>query len=249
MDPKEWLIVIPARLKSERLPNKPLLDLGGKPLIVRVVENLQPLKDIGVQIVVAVDHEETHKVCREHGIDSIMTSLSHKSGTDRCAEVARKFGARKFVLNVQGDEPFISCDDLINLAKLMSSQKPPMATLACSSTNNEDYRNPNVVKVVVSDKDEALYFSRAPIPFDRDGMQVANPEIRHLQHQGIYAFTQESLMKFCQLPQSTLEQVEKLEQLRALAAGWKILVTKSSFKSLSIDTPDDLMRAKAVLDG
>ncbi len=256
MDPKEWLIVIPARLASERLPLKPLVDLGGKPLVVRVFENLVPLRATGAEIVVAVDDERTLRVCRDFKIQSMMTSIDHRSGTDRCAEVAGHFPQKRFVLNVQGDEPFVSCEDLKKLMALMAANNPLMAannplmaTLGYQSSDLKDYSDPNVVKIVVSGKDEAIYFSRAPVPFDRDRMRLGNNQIDHLQHLGIYAFTRESLSQFCKLQPSFLEQVEKLEQLRAINAGWKILVCRASSKSIGIDTPDDLIRAQQVFHG
>lgn len=249
MDPKEWLIVIPARLASERLPLKPLVDLGGKPLIVRVFENLEPLENAGAEIIVAVDDERTLSVCRDFNIKAMMTATSHKSGTDRCAEVAGHFPKKKFVLNVQGDEPFVSCEDLKRLMTLMATKNPLMATLGYPSSDFKDYTEPNIVKIVVSGKDEAIYFSRAPVPFERDAMRSGNKNIEHIQHLGIYAFTRESITQFCKLAPSSLEHVEKLEQLRAVAAGWKILVSRASAKSLGIDTPEDLARAQKVFHG
>ena len=249
MNPNEWLIVIPARLASERLPLKPLVDLAGKPLVVRVFENLAPLTQSGAKVVVAVDDHRTLDACNDFGIHAIMTAPSHQSGTDRCAEVARQFPERTFILNVQGDEPFVSCADLRNLMTLTTAHKPPMATLGYPSSNLKDYTNPNIVKIVVSDNNEALYFSRAPVPFNRDLMGSGNQDIAHVQHLGIYAFSQESLANFCRLPPTNLEKVEKLEQLRAVAAGWKILIVQASAKSLGIDTPDDLIRARKVFNG
>lgn len=249
MTPNDWLIVVPARLASERLPSKPLLDLGGKPLIVRVMENLLPLHATGVEVVAAVDDERTLQVCQKFGLHAVMTSAQHQSGTDRCAEVAREFPARKFILNVQGDEPFVKLDDLKNLMELMESKTPKMATLGYPSSDLSDFTNPNIVKIVLSSNNEAIYFSRAPVPHDRNGIRDHQKTMKHLQHLGIYAFSQDSIHQFCQLPPSELELIEKLEQLRALDAGWKILVTKAGHKSIGIDTPEDLKLAQKVFHG
>ena len=245
----DWLIVIPARLASERLPQKPLLDLGGKPLIVRVFENLSPLLARGIEIIVAVDHELTAKTCADYKVPFAMTSPSHKSGTDRCAEVALKYPGRKYILNVQGDEPQVNKDDLLRLMEAMSSGKSAMATLGFLSSDLIDYQNPNIVKIALANDSSALYFSRAPIPFDRDSMRAENKSITFVQHLGVYAFTQDSLRDFCRLTPSPLEQTEKLEQLRALSAGWKIQTITASNKSIGIDTPEDLEKARKVFHG
>ncbi len=242
--PVKWLIVIPARLKSERLPNKPLSMLGGKPLIVRVYENLASLKRQGAEIIVAVDHEQTANICTQFKIPTIMTLESHQSGTDRCAEVALKHAEFPFVLNVQGDEPFVNLDDLRHLMTTMEHSNHPMGTLGIACHDWDSFIDPNIVKIVVSEDRTAIYFSRAPVPYDREAFRLGTNKATFVQHLGVYAFRRETLQNFCTLPKSTLEQTEKLEQLRALSAGWKIAVSTAKFGSRGIDTPDDLAAAQ-----
>ena len=249
MDLNDWLIVIPARLASARLHQKPLQDLGGKPLIVRVYENLQSLKSFGAEIIVGADHELTKKACLVHGVPCIMTKSSHLSGTDRCAEVATNHPSKRYILNVQGDEPFVDLHDLRDLMDLMIKRNPKMATLGFSASDWNAYHDPNVVKIV-SDKDKrAIYFSRAPIPFDRDAHKNGHTDVPFIQHVGVYAFSRESLFEFCRLEPSNLELVEKLEQLRAISAGWNILVASARSKSRGIDTQEDLDYARKAFHG
>jgi 3-deoxy-manno-octulosonate cytidylyltransferase (CMP-KDO synthetase) len=238
----QWLIIIPARLGSTRLPDKPLVDLGGKPLIVRVYERVQSLKNAGAKIIVATDSEAVVKACEEYGVSAQMTRSDHTSGTDRCYEVASRFDHR-FVMNVQGDEPFVDVNDLTALAKVMSSQESPqMGTLVYESSEAKDFTNPNVVKAVRSDDGYALYFSRSAIPYTRES---ANRTGRFWHHQGIYAFSRETLGKFCQLPQSPLEKLEALEQLRALENKISICLVPANKAAIGIDTPEDLEEARA----
>jgi 3-deoxy-manno-octulosonate cytidylyltransferase (CMP-KDO synthetase) len=243
-DLAQWLIVIPARLKSERLPRKPLANLAGKPLIVRVFENIAPLMKQGAHVIVAVDHEETAQACAQFNIPTVMTKDSHQSGTDRCAEVAAKFPDRQFILNVQGDEPFVNLDDLRQLMTTMEHSHHPMGTLGIIRQDWEAYIDPNTVKIVVAHDSTAIYFSRAPIPYDRDTFRAGRTTIRFTQHLGVYAFRRESIQTFCALPPSPLEQTEKLEQLRAINAGWRIAVSYAKFASIGIDTQEDLAAAQ-----
>ncbi len=248
----DWLVVVPARLASTRLPDKPILDLAGKPLIVRVYENLGPLIANGAVVVVAVDDERVATVCRDHAIPHMMTSRDHATGTDRCAEVAaRQSEARPYILNIQGDEPFLAPNDLMRLCGAFAAQKSqtstmstraPMASMYLRSHDAQRFIAPSCVKVVCSPSGHALYFSRSPIPHDRDhGGKLAGD---FLVHMGVYAFDREALKLFCALPPSPLEATEKLEQLRALEAGWKILMQEASAESLGIDTPADLEAAR-----
>lgn len=253
LDLTQWLVVVPARLHSQRLPRKPLADLGGAPLIVRVLRNLQILAEKGALIVCATDSQEVSGVVKNAGFKAVMTRESHQSGTDRCAEVSAFF-EKPYVLNVQGDEPFVNCHDLLGLCgKFQEDKTAQMGTLVHLSKSREDFYNPNVVKVVSSFLGYALYFSRAPIPYHRD---LAGFEGCFLQHIGVYSFRRQSLLSYSTLSHQSpvlcgekhvLEEVEKLEQLRALQHGWKILLSEAREKSRGIDTPEDLELAKKIL--
>jgi 3-deoxy-manno-octulosonate cytidylyltransferase (CMP-KDO synthetase) len=252
-DLSEWLVVVPARLDSQRLPRKPLADLGGVALIVRVLRNLQILAEKGALIVCATDSQEVIDAVEKSGFKAVLTLPTHQSGTDRCAEVSQVF-KKPFVLNVQGDEPFVNTHDLLTLCgRFQADKAAQMGTLVHSSRNHEDFYNPNIVKVVPSYQGYALYFSRSPIPYHRDqgGFQGF-----FLQHIGVYAFRRENLLSFGGLhhdypplcgERHVLEEVEKLEQLRALQSGWKILLSEAREKSRGIDTPEDLEIANKLL--
>lgn len=235
-----WLIVIPARLSSTRLPEKPLADLCGKPLVVRVYERLKPLADKGADVVVATDSERVMDACRQHQVPCVMTDAAHQSGTDRCAEVARK-RPKAFVMNVQGDEPFVNTQDLEALARLMSERGAGMGTMMHKNSRRADYDNPNCVKLVVNDAHQALYFSRSPLPYYRAPQTFTY----FWQHLGVYAFASDTLQKFCTLPQHALELAESLEQLRALGHNIPIVVSVADHPAIGIDTPEDLEAARA----
>lgn len=249
MNFKHWLVIIPARLKSERLPRKPLADLSGKPLIIRVYENLAPLKTLGAEIIVALDHTDTAEVCKAHGVPFEMTDENLPSGTDRCNAVAHSYPAARFILNVQGDEPFIKIDDLVSLMETMQNSTESVGTLGYHNNDWNQFIDPNVVKIVLGNDSSAIYFSRAPIPFDRESSRLGSKTISFLQHLGVYAFKREALRDFCSLKPSPLELTEKLEQLRAVSAGWKIKVVEAKSKSLGIDTSEDLDHARRQLHG
>ncbi|MBC7660544.1 MAG: 3-deoxy-manno-octulosonate cytidylyltransferase [Chitinophagaceae bacterium] len=236
----QWLIVVPARMQSSRLPRKPLADLGGLPMIVRVYQRLESFAAKGATIVIATDDQEILQVCQNHKVPAQITDSAHKSGTDRCAEVARKFD-KPLVLNVQGDEPFVDLTDLEGLLAKMEKDGDPMGTMVYRNLHLVEYKNSNCVKAVVSDQGKALYFSRSPLPYYRDPEQFAG----FWQHIGVYAFTKKGLLNFCALPQHPLELAESLEQLRALGNGLSIAVTEAKSPSLGIDTPQDLEAARA----
>lgn len=241
-----WLIIVPARLKSERLSGKPLQLLGGKPLIERVYDNLKPLLAEGAHIVVAVDSEEVREACAKRKIPWIMTNPDHPSGTDRCNEAAKQFHQKR-IMNVQGDEPFVNLDDLRALARAAETPGCKMATLGFAAKRGESFDNPNCVKIVRAANGRAIYFSRASVPFDRDGQKHGGSKEPFWQHLGVYAFTRDSLAEFCAMPPSPLEKLEKLEQLRAVEAGWSIQVAEAKSSSIGIDTHEDLLRAEELL--
>jgi 3-deoxy-manno-octulosonate cytidylyltransferase (CMP-KDO synthetase) len=239
------LAVIPARLGATRLPRKPLRLLGGEPLIVRVYQRVLTLR-VADQCVVATDHAEVREVCIRRGIPVVMTSPDHPSGTDRVAEVAARaeFAHHDIVLNVQGDEPFVSGSALHGAVAIVSGGTAPIGTAAVLASLSALAR-PEVVKVVCTDDGRALYFSRAPIPFLREAIDVDRlaPLVR--QHVGVYAYTREALQQWVRWEPHPLELVERLEQLRPLAHGLAIGVAVVAEADGGIDTEDDLVRANA----
>jgi len=249
--------VIPARFASTRFPGKPLASLGERTLIEEVWRQVSAAKTIE-RVIVATEDERIAQTCQSFGAEVRLTSPEHPSGTDRVGEVALEV-SRMFdvVVNVQGDEPFVTPTSLDRLVNCFSSDNPPeIATLAEPVERVEDLMDPNVVKVVKGLDGRALYFSRSPIPYYRggDGQDLASAIASraeglegYLRHQGIYAYTMSTLMALRRLRPSTLERHEGLEQLRALQAGLRILVLESDFRSVGVDTPADLERAVALL--
>lgn len=243
-----FIIIIPARLASTRLPNKPLADLGGKPMVVRVAE--RAARSGASQIIVATDHAAIFSACRQHGVQVHMTHADHPSGTDRIAEVAAAIGleANAVVVNVQGDEPLID-PELIAATAARIRQDVPMATAAHPIDDMAEVFNPNVVKVVLDKAGRALYFSRAPIPWHRDGFAQSKEALptgyRPLRHIGLYAYTNAFLQAYPKLAVSPLEQTEALEQLRVLWHGFPIAVhVTDTAPAAGVDTPDDLARVQ-----
>ena len=235
-------IVIPARLASTRLPSKPLLPLAGKPLVRHVWERCKKVRGVDA-VIVATDDMRIAEVAFDFGAEVAMTSPRHPSGTDRIAEVAKNLRGFDIVLNVQGDEPFIQPALVEKLATaLRGDKKLEMSTAACA-LDSANLTNPNCVKVVTDLTGNALYFSRAPIPCDRDA--DANPS--RLRHLGIYGYRREFLLDFVKWKQTPLEKSEKLEQLRALEHGAKIRVIKTKPGGPGIDTPEDLKAAEKFL--
>jgi 3-deoxy-manno-octulosonate cytidylyltransferase (CMP-KDO synthetase) len=232
-------IVIPARYGSTRLPGKPLLRQTGKYLIQHVYERACLAKRASA-VVVATDDPRIAAAVESFGGRVAMTRSDHPSGTDRVAEVARSLDA-DVVVNLQGDEPFVDPDSLDLLPDLLDRDpSADMATLAVPLASAEQWRNPNCVKVVCDSLGRALYFSRAPIPFVRDGQpDFAARPARFLQHLGLYAYRRDFLFRLATLPPAPAEQLEKLEQLRVLALGKPILVGVVEHASLGVDTYDD----------
>ena len=242
------LAVIPARLGATRLPRKPLRLLAGRPLVVRVWERVAAM-GVAERCVIATDSEEVAAAARQNGADVVLTSPNHQSGTDRVAEVAmkREFTGFDAIVNVQGDEPFISADAVRGALSQVRADVGigTAAVRATPAILNES----SVVKVVVSDSGRALYFSRAPIPFLRDVKNVEDSATLrdHVwQHIGVYAYTRDALARWVALPTHPLERIERLEQLRPLAAGWAIGVglIEGPLRA-GIDTEGDLARANS----
>jgi len=243
-----FIVIIPARLASTRLPNKPLADLGGKPMVVRVAE--RAALSGADRIIVATDHDDIAAACIAHGVEVCMTRADHPSGTDRIAEVARALDLAPdaVVVNLQGDEPLI---DPALLAACAARIGPdvPMATCAHPIDAVADVFNPNVVKVVLDKHARALYFSRATIPWDRDAFAASREALpagyRPLRHIGLYAYANAFLQTYPGLEAAPLEATEALEQLRVLWHGYPIAVhITDSAPAAGVDTPEDLARVR-----
>ena len=236
-----FTVVIPARYASTRFPGKPLADLAGRPMVVRVCE--RAAKSGAAAIHVATDDARIAAVVREHGYSAVMTRADHVSGTDRIAEVARKLRLkdREIVVNVQGDEPLLPPRLIAQVARTLAAGKASMST-ACHAIHDEgSLASPNVVKVAMDRDGHALYFSRSRIPFPRDGAAEC------YRHAGIYAYRAGFLRKYASLKESPLEKAESLEQLRALWHGYRIAVAVSKAEiPPGVDTPQDLEAVRRI---
>ena len=247
-------VVIPARYASTRLPGKPLADIAGRPMIVRVTDAARHARADGVWV--ATDDERIAAVVRQHGFDAVMTRADHASGTDRIAEVTdlMKWDDADIVVNVQGDEPLLDPTLIEAVAgALRCDPDAAMATAAHPLTAVEDFFNPNVVKVVCDVRGRALYFSRAPIPWDRDRFadtrDILPSDLPAQRHIGLYAYRVDFLRRFGQLTTSPLERCESLEQLRALWHGYPIQVVSIDHPPApGVDTPEDLYRVRRLFD-
>lgn len=235
--------VIPARYHSSRLPGKILMDLDGKPLIQWVWQRLKSCKLVD-RVIVATDYEPIALKVEEFGGEAMMTPIDLASGTDRCAAVAEQYPEYDWVLNVQGDEPFIRASQIDRLARFGMDGGHPISTLVHGLTKIEDIQSSHVVKCVFTNCHKAMYFSRQAIPFVRD--VESNHWVtyqQHYRHLGIYFFQRQTLMEISQLEPSPLEQLEKLEQLRWLEAGYSVFVNETDWHSVGIDTYDDYLQA------
>ncbi len=237
------LIVIPARFASTRFPGKPLALLRGKPIVQWACENA--IKAEACPVVVATDDQRIAGAVRAFGGTAVMTSPEHPSGTDRVKEAMDKFmPGCEAVINLQGDEPFVPPELIRRIVRrLESASIDEILTVAVKCPRDDVADNPNVVKIVTDAKGRAMYFSRAPIPYPRDGS--GDPGL--LRHWGIYAFRREAIERFVSLPESSLEKCEKLEQLRALENGMTISVIVTECHSIGIDSPRDLEEAEKFL--
>lgn len=244
--------IIPARYGSTRLPGKPLAVIGGKPMVQHVYENASKARVLS-RVLVATDDRRIEAAVKGFGGEVVMTSREHASGTDRLAEVARKIKA-ELVVNVQGDLPFIQEDTIARTVRPLSRDSSiPMGTVGTPIVDEAEWRDPNIVKVITDRAGFALYFSRSPIPYFRNqtidlaGARItarSNGRRWGSRHLGLYAYRREFLLKFARLRPTPLEQIEGLEQLRALAHGYRIHVAEAEDRSVEVDTPEDLKKAE-----
>jgi 3-deoxy-manno-octulosonate cytidylyltransferase (CMP-KDO synthetase) len=249
-----FTVLIPARMASSRLPDKPLADLAGIPMVVRVAHRAKA--SLASRVVVATDDARVIAACQSHGVDAIMTRSDHLSGSDRLAEACDilQLSDQDIVVNVQGDEPLIAPESIDAVAQLLAKRNDcSMSTLAHALDDVEEFASPHVVKVVLDAHDTALYFSRAPIAWWRDGFSHGIsklPSPAPLRHVGLYAYRVQFLRVFPQLKPAPLEMLESLEQLRALWHGYRIAVHVSEHApGPGIDTPEDLARVRRFFEG
>jgi 3-deoxy-manno-octulosonate cytidylyltransferase (CMP-KDO synthetase) len=257
---KRTVAIIPARFASTRLPGKALIDIAGRPMVCWVAERARMARNVD-RVIVATDSQEIVDAVTARGFEAMLTDVNHASGTDRVAEVAATLPDAEIIVNVQGDEPLISPETIEKAVATMAAEmaKPTGAGIVTTWERIESLDallNFDLVKVVIDDDDNALYFSRSPIPFPRDaanrhgGPDVAlnaEPELFKLfrKHTGLYVYRRDVLLEFTRWPQSQLEKIEALEQLRALAHGVKIKVVEACSTSIGVDTAEDLELLKA----
>ncbi len=255
------IVIIPARYASTRLPGKMLLEIAGKPLILHTLGQTLKARNVS-RVIVATDDERIFRVVTENGGEAVMTSAEHKSGSDRLAEVAETLPVDSIIVNVQGDEPTISAETIDRaIDALIGDQNAVMSTTCERITSlHGELLNGNVVKVVIDDNGYARHFSRSPMPFPRDaslryggdpGRALdAEPELMTIfrKHTGIYTYRREYLLRLAKLPQTRLEQIESLEQIRALEDGAKMRVVEAASSSIGVDTKDDFLRVKDLIE-
>lgn len=239
--------IIPARFASTRFPGKPLANINGRAMILRVYDQAL-LSGVFSDVLVATDDRRILDHVTNAGFHAVMTSDSHRSGTDRCLEALKLWEKEtgnifNHIINIQGDEPFIHPDQIRNVASLLVSGQAQIASLAKLITNQEDIFSPNVVKVVFDNRLDAIYFSRSPVPYLREvnDSQWLKKKV-HYKHIGIYGFRQEALKLACSLSEGMLEKLESLEQLRWIENGLKIRIGLTNEESIAIDTPQDLLK-------
>jgi len=237
------IAIIPARLASSRLNEKVLLELDGEPIVVRVYNRAKSLECID-DVIVATDSSKIIDICKKHNVKAVLTSSKHTSGSDRVFEVIEHIDC-DFILNIQGDEPFFSIEGVEKLVKNVVNHNYEMGTLGASFTSQKEFLDPNNVKVVINDLGFANYFSRSPIPYSRDGKIDLKNTIHHI---GVYIYKKDSLEFFVKNGSSSIENIEKLEQLRFLQAGRKIYLEKGNYSSFGIDTIDDYIKAKKIVN-
>ena len=244
MSPPKVIVVIPARYGSTRLAGKPLISLAGKPMIQRVYERAKLAARVN-RVIVATDDERIVKAIEAFGGEARMTRSEHRTGTERVAEVAAREQGDVFV-NVQGDEPLLDPNAIdVAVNSLLEEPQASISTVATPIKTPGDIMDPNVVKTVLDFDGNAIYFSRAPIPWVRD--TASKIQVRHLKHLGLYVFQRDALLEYPTLPQGELERVEQLEQLRWMENGWKIRVAEVEHDAISVDVPKDVARVERLL--
>lgn len=251
--------IIPARYESTRLPAKALLDIAGKPMICCVVERALAAKNVG-RAIVATDDQRILEAVDSDGYEAVMTRRDHKSGTDRIAEVVAALPDPEIIVNVQGDEPLISSSTIERAVdELTNDARAGIVTTWEAMESTADVMNPDIVKIVVDDSGRAIYFSRSPVPYPRDAarkhgsLETAlrnDPSLlsHFRKHTGLYVYRREVLLQFAGWPQSELERLESLEQLRALAHGVEIKAIEASSRSIGVDTAEDLERVRSIVE-
>lgn len=247
-----FTVIIPARFASSRLPGKPLADINGKPMVVHVMERAQ--ESGAERVIVATDHPDVEQVIRQAGGEVCLTSPDHSSGTERLAEVIERYRLPddEIIVNIQGDEPMIPPVIVRQVAENLAGSRAGMATLAVPIIGSEEVFNPNAVKVVRDAEGYALYFSRAPIPWDRERFALSKENVgdHFLRHIGIYAYRAGFVRRYVSWAPSELEKIELLEQLRVLWYGEKIHVdVAKAIPSVGVDTPEDLERVRLAMAG
>jgi 3-deoxy-manno-octulosonate cytidylyltransferase (CMP-KDO synthetase) len=244
MSPVRVIAVIPARYGSTRLPGKPLVSLAGRPMIQHVYERTKLAQRVS-RVIVATDDERILKAVADFAGEARMTRADHRTGTERTAEVAAHEEGDIFV-NVQGDEPLLDPTALdAAVDALLQEPQAAIATVATPIKTAADIMDPNVVKVALDFDENALYFSRAPIPWVRD--TASKIQVRHLKHLGLYVFQRDALLEYPTLPQGELERIEQLEQLRWMENGYKIRVAEVEHDAISVDVPEDVARVEKLL--
>lgn len=236
--------IIPARYASTRFPGKPLVDIAGKSMIQRVYEQSKKCYSLQ-EVVVATDDHRIFNHVQEFGGKAVMTDSSHQSGTDRCAEVATLHPEYNIIINIQGDEPYIDPEQITKVVTCFSAPEAQIATLIKKVSTAEELHNANSPKVIISKQQEAIYFSRSPLPYIR-GQEPEHwlSHFTYFKHIGIYGYRADVLQQITHLPVSNLEKAESLEQLRWVENGYRIRVAETELETFAIDTPEDLERVK-----
>jgi len=243
--------IVPARLASTRLPGKALLEIAGKPMVCWVAERARAARNVD-RVIVATDSQQIIDTVQSSGIEAVLTDPDHTSGTDRVAEVAATIPEAQIIVNVQGDEPMISPETIERAVDVMTSEISKTNGAGIVTTwepieSLDDLQNPDLVKVVLDENENAVYFSRSPIPYPRDAAKRYDLKLFR-KHTGLYVYRRDVLLEFTKWPQSQLEKIEALEQLRALERGVKIKVIEACTASTGVDTVEDLERVRTLIE-